>query len=421
MRNKEAAAINNEQDQDRELEPKLRFPEFRDAEKWKKENLGSVAEFVNEKIPVEQLTVANYVSTENLLPNYEGLTKASKLPSSGSVTRFKVNDILVSNIRPYLRKVWSSNMEGGASNDVLIIRAGERVLPQYLSSALKDETFIDYVMQGAKGVKMPRGDISLIREYPLPYPSQEEQLRIADCLSSIDELITGEARKLGAFNRHKNGLIQQLFPADDETIPCMRFSEFRSEGEWAARELGEFITERDQSPEENVPLFSLTIEDGVTPKTERYERSFLVKDEKDAYKVMLPSDFAYNPMNLRFGAIGRHSGKDNVAVSKYYNIFCCDRTVDSRFCEIYFKSDRMIAFYDNMAAGSLIEKRRVHFNDFLKFSVRFPSLPEQQRIADCLSFLDELIDAQCLKVDALKAHKIGLMQLLFPIMDEVGG
>jgi type I restriction enzyme, S subunit len=208
--------------------------------------------------------------------------------------------------------------------------------------------------------------------------------------------------------------MQQLFPAQGETVPRLRFPEFRGGGGWATRELGEFITERDQSPEEKLPLFSLTIEDGVTPKTERYERSFLLKDEEDAYKLMLPDDFAYNPMNLRFGAIGRHSGTKNIAISKYYSIFFCDETVDSRFCEIYFKSDRMIAFYDDMATGSLIEKRRVHFNEFLKFSIRFPLLLEQQKIADCLSSADELIIAQSRKIDALKAHKRGLTQQLFP-------
>lgn len=197
-------------------------------------------------------------------------------------------------------------------------------------------------------------------------------------------------------------------------VPKLRFPEFRDAGAWETRELGEFITERNQFPTGSVSLFSLTIEDGITPKTERYERSFLVNDKVGAYKLVLPDDFAYNPMNLRFGAIGRHSGIENVAVSKYYNIFFCDKTVDSKFCEIYFKSDQMIAFYDNMAIGSLIEKRRVHFSDFLKFNIRFPLLLEQQKIADCLSSLDELITVETQKLEAYKDHKKGLMQKLFP-------
>ena len=84
-----------------------------------------------------------------------------------------------------------------------------------------------------------------------------------------------------------------------------------------------------------------------------------------------------------------HSGSENVAISKYYNIFYCDDSVDSKFCEIYFKSPGMITYYDNVATGSLIEKRRVHFSNFLGFHILFPSLEEQQKIADCLSSIDK--------------------------------
>jgi type I restriction enzyme S subunit len=212
----------------------------------------------------------------------------------------------------------------------------------------------------------------------------------------------------------KKGLIHQLFPSEGETLPRLRFREFRNAGEWRIRRLGDFITERSEQASGDAPLFSLTIVDGITAKTERYERSFLVNNEAEAYKLVLPDDFAYNPMNLRFGAIARHSGRGKVALSKYYNIFYCDQTVDSRFCEFYFRSDEMVSFYDRMAIGSLIEKRRVHFDQFLQFNVRFPALEEQRRIADCLSSLDDLIAAQARKLDALKIYKRGLLQQLFP-------
>ena len=396
------------------LVPKLRFPEFRESEGWDTDELGEVADFVNEKVPLERVSLEDYVSTENILPDYGGVARASKLPTTGSVTRFRPNDTLVSNIRPYLKKVWVADKEGGASNDVIVIRAKQGLLAQYFACLLKNDAFIDYVMTGAKGVKMPRGDIASMRAYPTLYPTKPEQQKIAECLSSVDELMAAQVRKLDALKTHKKGLMQQLFPREGETQPRLRFPEFQNAGEWEPRELSDFITERNQYPKGKVPLFSLTIEDGVTPKTERYERSFLVKNEADAYKLVLPNDFAFNPMNLRFGAIGRHSGTENVAVSKYYNIFSCDRTVDSRFCEIYFRSDGMVAFYDDRAVGSLIEKRRVHFAAFLKFNIRFPRLPEQQRIADCLNSLDDLIAAQTQKLAALKTHKQGLMQQLFP-------
>ena len=399
---------------EKKLVPKLRFPEFLSTGAWDADGLGVMADFVYEKIALERVALENYVSTENILADYGGIDRASKLPTTGSVTRFQPNDTLVSNIRPYLKKVWIADKEGGASNDVIVIRAKHSLLPQYLSSLLKNDAFIDYVMTGAKGVKMPRGDIGSMKAYPALYPSKPEQQKIADCLSSLDELIAAQARKVDTLKTHKKGLMQQLFPREGETQPRLRFPEFRDAGAWSKRKLSDFLTERSQFPENKVPLYSLTIEDGVTPKTERYERAFLVNDEAEAYKLVLPNDFAFNPMNLRFGAIGRHSGTEAVAVSKYYNIFYCDDSVDSRFCEIYFRSDEMVRFYDTMAIGSLIEKRRVHFSDFLKFNIRFPSSLEQQRIADCITSLDTLIAAAIQELDTLKTHKKGLMQQLFP-------
>jgi type I restriction enzyme S subunit len=269
--------------------------------------------------------------------------------------------------------------------------------------------------QGAKVLGISATRLANIRLF---FPEcRAEQQKIADCLSSLDELIAAHTDKLNALKTHKKGLLQQLFPQDGDIVSRLRFPAFRDGGEWAYRTLEEFISERSESPDADVPLYSLTIENGVAPKTERYERSFLVKDESEAYKLVRHNDFAYNPMNLRFGAIARYRGKTDVAVSKYYNIFYCDNSVNSKFCEIFFKTPGMISHYDNVATGSLIEKRRVHFDEFLKFYVRFPSLREQQEIADCLTSLDDRIAAQADKIEALKQHKKGLLQQLFPAMD----
>ncbi|MFZ1977077.1 MAG: restriction endonuclease subunit S, partial [Bacteroidota bacterium] len=148
------------------LVPKLRFPEFKDDGEWQEDSLGgnNIALFVNEKMPFHELRLETYVSTENLLSNYEGKSIASKLPATGSVTRFKKEDILLSNIRPYLKKVWFANMDGGASNDVIVIRADSKIEASFLSFMLINDAFITYIMKGAEGVKMPRGDKDLIKE-----------------------------------------------------------------------------------------------------------------------------------------------------------------------------------------------------------------------------------------------------------------
>ena len=137
--------------------PKLRFPEFQEAGEWETDLLGSnkVSKFISERVALDQLNQDTYVSTENLLPDYAGVTRASKLPPSGSFTRYKKGDVLVSNIRPYLKKVWSADKEGASSNDVVVIRSGENVTSIFLTFVLKNDLFINYVMTEAKGVKMP--------------------------------------------------------------------------------------------------------------------------------------------------------------------------------------------------------------------------------------------------------------------------
>jgi len=192
--------------------PRLRFPEFQQDGAWEEKTLGEVAEFVNEKTPLEEISIDSYISTENLLPDYTGITAALKLPTSGSFTKYREGDVLVSNIRPYLKKVWFSDKEGASSNDVFVVRSKSDIQSLFLSFLLKNDNFINYVMVGAKGVKMPRGDKSLIKRYPILFPSLSEQQKIADCLSSLDRLMAAMNKKITLLQQHKKGLMQQLFP-----------------------------------------------------------------------------------------------------------------------------------------------------------------------------------------------------------------
>lgn len=198
-----------------ETVPRLRFPGFQGANEWDINGLGTLTTFVNEKISIVQISLENYISTESILQDYGGITKASKLPETGSVTQFRSNDILFSNIRPYLKKVWLADKKGGASNDVIVIRAKQEIEAKFLSFLLKNDTFINYVMTGAKGVKMPRGDIESMKKYPTPFPLRAEQQKIAKCLASIDDCITAQNQKIETLKTHKKGLMQQLFPAPD--------------------------------------------------------------------------------------------------------------------------------------------------------------------------------------------------------------
>lgn len=159
------------------------------------------------------------------------------------------------------------------------------------------------------------------------------------------------------------------------------------------------------------PLYSLTIEDGITAKTERYERSHLVKKE-NSYKIVRPNDYAYNPMNIRFGAVARHKGNNAVAVSGYYDIFTTVHESDLAFMDSFLTCGPMITYYNKVSTGSLIEKQRVHFSDFLEFSIPLPPLEERKKIAELLILQDQIIELKEKRLTEKQRQKKYLMQQL---------
>ena len=155
---------------------------------WKKCKLGDVATTTTTKISCSDIT-SNYISTENMLPDKGGIVAASSLPNSGNVSIYHKGDVLVSNIRPYFKKIWYAPVDGAVSNDVIVFHANEGVNSRYLYYTLADDNFFAYVMTGAKGTKMPRGDRKQILQYPVNLPSLDEQKRIAEILGSLDDKI----------------------------------------------------------------------------------------------------------------------------------------------------------------------------------------------------------------------------------------
>ena len=162
---------------------------------------------------------------------------------------------------------------------------------------------------------------------------------------------------------------------------------------------------------EKYPLYSLTIEDGITPKTERYERSHLVKKE-DSYKIVRPNDYAYNPMNLRFGSVARHKGNLPVAVSGYYDIFTTVHKSDLPFMDSFLTCGPMITYYNRVSTGSLVEKQRVHFSQFLEFVLPLPSINERAKIAAILTTQDRVIELKEKRLAEKQRQKKYLMQQL---------
>lgn len=164
----------------------MRFPEF--SGEWKHVHLKEIAEFQKQRISTALLNNNNYISTENILQDFEGIQCSSSMPANVNVIKYQNEDILLSNIRPYLKKVWFADRKGGCSADVLVLR-GNKCDKYFLYYVIASDRFINYVMSGIKGVKMPRGDKNQMEEYAFSIPTNMEQKRIAKFISILDERI----------------------------------------------------------------------------------------------------------------------------------------------------------------------------------------------------------------------------------------
>ena len=151
--------------------------------------LNDVAKFVTSKIEISEIDETNYISTENMLPNKGGVIEANSLPDTQTVREYKSSDILINNIRPYFKKIWFSDKNGGCSNDVFVLRAKKNYDSKFLYYVLSSNDFFSYVMSTAKGTKMPRGDKKAIQNYNVPEFPIEDQMKISNLLNVIDQKI----------------------------------------------------------------------------------------------------------------------------------------------------------------------------------------------------------------------------------------
>lgn len=177
----------------------LSYPQI-ETKYQEKEKLGKVAPYVKDKISISAIDATAYVSTENMLQNRCGVAPYEGTPNIDKVTEYKEGDILISNIRPYLKKVWMATHGGGCSNDVLVFRNQKpsAILNEYLYYLLSCDLFFDYMMVGKTGVKMPRGDKKMIPNFEIPLPPKSIQKKIAEECAEVDKEFRNAAQKLQA-------------------------------------------------------------------------------------------------------------------------------------------------------------------------------------------------------------------------------
>ena len=191
--------------------PILVYPKIECKEGTSTEKLLVVAHYVTTSIKMSSISVADYISTDNMLQNRAGVVAYEGVPNIDSITEFKKGDILISNIRPYLKKIWMADRNGGCSKDVLVFRNSKptEIVNDYLKIIMSTDTFFDYMMVGKKGVKMPRGDKKIIPNFEIPIPSLDIQKKIAAECKKVDEDVSNYEKELVKLSEKKRNILSK--------------------------------------------------------------------------------------------------------------------------------------------------------------------------------------------------------------------
>ena len=266
------------------------------------------------------------------------------------------------------------------------------------------------LMQGSKVSAISKGNL---QKTNVSFPNRmKEQQKIGIFFKQLDDTIALHQRKLDLLKETKKGFLQKMFPKNGAKVPEIRFPGFT--GDWEQRKLGDVLSERnDQTPETNeYPLMSFVQGKGVTPKGERYNRSFLVKDSEKKYKKTELGDFIYSSNNLETGSIGfNRTGK--AVISPVYSIFKSKKSRESQFIGIMSVRKDFISKMVRFRQGVVYGQWRIHESDFLNIDTKMPNDKEQQLIISFFENIDKTIALHQRKLDLLKEMKKGFLQKMF--------
>lgn len=394
------------------LVPKLRFPEFRGAAGWETKILGAQGSFLSsltgktaKDFDTGDATFIPYMNVfSNAFTNTTGLHSVNVADNESQSAVVK-GDVFFT--------VSSETPEEAGMSSVLLEEIGNCYLNSFCALFRFDEgkspnpAFLGYLLRSAPTRKhlsreaqgATRYNISraAFRSLPILIPSGPEQQQIADCLGSLDDLIAAEGRKLEALRQHKKGLMQQLFPQPGETVPRLRFPEFRKMLGWELKQLSNVVD---------------------------YEQpgKYIVEDTnyQNAGTPVLTANKSF--------VLGHTAETDGIYQTVPVIIFD-DFTTDSKYVDFPFKvkssaikiltashEDELRLVYELMSRIKFdsTQHKRYFISQYQYLAIPLPGKSEQQRITDCLGSLDDLIAAQGRKIEALRQHKQGLMQQLFP-------
>ena len=403
--------------------PDLRFPEF--EREWEVTTLGEVASKVNRRNRnLEVSRILTNSATEGVIDQEEYFDRSIAVKENTDNYHIVELDDFVYNPRISVSAPVgpiSINKIGRGIMSPLytIFKFHSGHIPFY-EQYFKTNIWHSYLKGIANfGARFDRMNITTegFFNMPLLLPSLSEQKKIASCLSEMDETITAQEKKVEALKAHKQGLMQQLFPQNGETTPRLRFPGFA--GEWEKKQLVDLAHKINRRNRQLAVSRVLTnsASNGVVDQSEYFDRNIAVKSNTDNYHIVELNDFVYNPRISTAAPVGPISinkiGKG--IMSPLYTVFKFYKG-HVPFFEYYFQTTIWHPYLKSIANfGARFDRMNITSEGFFDMPIYLPSsLEEQQKIASCLSALDDTIVVETDKRESLKAYKKGLMQQLFP-------
>lgn len=407
------------------LVPRLRFPEFQEDGEWLIPTLGDVSEPVDERVGNRKLTPISISAGIGFVPQSEKFGrdisgnqyKLYTVVRDGDFVYNKGNSLKFPQGCVYDLQDWG---EVAAPNVFICFRLKEGYENGFYRQCFENNAHGIQLRRHITSGARSNGLLNISKEafygIKIPTPKVAEQKKIADCLSSLDDLLTAEAQKLDTLKAYKKGLLQQLFPREEETVPRLRFPEFLNTGEWIPRTIGDTCeTFSGGTPSTaNKAYYGGDIPFIRSAEIEKYETElYLTKEglENSAAKMVKKGDVLIALYGANSGEVSL--SKINGAINQA--ILCLRHESNNAFVYQYIlhRKEWIIATFLQGGQGNLS-------GEIIKsIQLLFPKPIEQQKIADFLLAIDGQIDAQTKKIEALKLHKKGLMQRLFPILLEV--
>ena len=423
--------------------PNLRFPEFRSAGDWHFQPLSDIAEPISDRVGTRKCVPMSVTTGVGLLSQEEKFGRIIAGNSYKNYIRLQTNDFAYNKSatkefpQGYIAR-YSGTRDAAVPNSIFTCFRPDAaaVIPEYLDHLLRGNHhgrwLRKYTTVGARAHGALSVSNGALMSMPVPLPpvavSRPEQKKIADCLGNLDELIAAEGRQLEALRQHKQGLMQQLFSQPGETVPRLRFPEFRDAPDWEQAALGTLL---DRPPEYGANAAAVPFSEDLPAYiriTDIDDDGRFVPDpcvsvdiEPSDDQFLQPGDIVLARTGASVGKSYRYRVEDGRLVFAGFLIRVrpnLDRLVPE-FLSAYLST---WSYWDWVRLTSARSGQPgINGSEYASMPLSMPtdaaSLPEQRKIADCLGPLDDLIAAEGGRVDALRQHKQGLMQQLFPSLE----